>query len=454
MVGKLCVFEGFFYCLRRRNDEPRKHAASVVVTLFALQRPSRNYQHNKKFMSTPTSAGPRNLIRGMLLILALTLVGIIVYKKFFGPAGLVSVPKEMQINYVPSDFNMNIDEENALAILSNPNRYRREFDELVYDLNLSILYHVANRMNIDEASKSLLQAEYEKHHPYLKDLYFNDFIQLKDTTSALYETWYENDGASATAALREVAGKYTCFLVTQIITSLVPTKGGSIYAKGKNVDTPCGVAMQEALNPMLKRLDERAAIRDFGRSRGLLQERVEKAIAELATMEVRDKKGLNRQLQTKFLGFSVSSSDIEVTAISQLKVGFRLNDYFDVRLNSKQGLVTVTLPEPTILSHEVYPKIEKLDIGWMREVKDVDINKNFNLLRSEFRREALESNIMDKAKEQATEIMNTMFGPAIKGINNRYELRVRFQENTRPANVDAELESASRNEAYDYEYEN
>ena len=393
-------------------------------------------------------SGSRNTIRAFLLILALSLIGIIIYKKFVSPPGYSNIPKELQVNYIPSDFNINIDEENALAILSNPHRYRKEFNDLVYDINLSILYHVANRMNLSDLDKGQIQAEYEKHHPYLRNLYFHDFVALKDTTSNLYQTWYDNEGSNAIDVLREVASKYTCFLVTQIITTLVPTKGGSIYAKGQSVDTPCGVAMQEALNPMLKRLEERAAIEDFSRSRGLLQEKVEKTIAELATMEVRDKKGLNKQMQTRVLGFAVSSSDIEVSAISILKVGFRLNDYFDINLNPKLGIVTITLPEPTILSHEVYPKIDRLDIGWMREVKSIDLNKNFNALRNEFRREALESDIMDKARAQAIELMNTMFTPAIKGLNNRYNLRVQFRQGT------GEQEFAPENSPAAYEYEN
>ncbi|MCB0595080.1 MAG: DUF4230 domain-containing protein [Lewinellaceae bacterium] len=393
-------------------------------------------------------SGSRNTIRAFLLILALSLIGIIIYKKFVSPPGYSNIPKELQVNYIPSDFNINIDEENALAILSNPHRYRKEFNDLVYDINLSILYHVANRMNLSDLDKGQIQAEYEKHHPYLRNLYFHDFVALKDTTSNLYQTWYDNEGSNAIDVLREVASKYTCFLVTQIITTLVPTKGGSIYAKGQSVDTPCGVAMQEALNPMLKRLEERAAIEDFSRSRGLLQEKVEKTIAELATMEVRDKKGLNKQMQTRVLGFAVSSSDIEVSAISILKVGFRLNDYFDINLNPKLGIVTITLPEPTILSHEVYPKIDRLDIGWMREVKSIDLNKNFNALRNEFRREALESDIMDKARANAIELMNTMFTPAIKGLNNRYNLRVQFRQGT------GEQEFAPENSPAAYEYEN
>ncbi|MBK6621502.1 MAG: DUF4230 domain-containing protein [Saprospirales bacterium] len=120
-----------------------------------------------------------------------------------------------------------------------------------------------------------------------------------------------------------------------------------------------------------------------------------------------------------------------------LKVGFDLQKYFELNLDPSSKTVTVTLPEPEILSHEVYPKIEKLDIGWMREVKNVDFNKNFNLLRKEFRREALESDIMDKAKVQAVEIMELMLGPMISSISRDYKLNVRFK-NLNPTESDEE----------------
>jgi hypothetical protein len=82
-----------------------------------------------------------------------------------------------------------------------------------------------------------------------------------------------------------------------------------------------------------------------------------------------------------------------------------------------------------ILSHEVYPKIEKLDIGWLREVESVNFNESFNSLRKVFRQEAIESNIMNRSEQQAVELMNTMFGPLVKSINGRYELKVQFKAN-------------------------
>ncbi len=379
----------------------------------------------------PPTNNRASMARMLVALLALGFVAVLLYRYYQNNlSDYTVIPKELQINYKDAEFEINIDEEDALAILSNPQRYRREFNQLVYDVNMSILSHVANRMGLSAAIKSKVKEEYEKHHPYLKNLYYNDFIAMQDSTASLYQTWYDNQGTNAVEVLREVAAKYTCFLVNQVVTTLVETTGnGSIYARGKSVDTPCGVAMQEALQPILKRLEERAAIDDFSRSKGLMQEKVEKTIAELATVEVRDKKGMSKQLQTKVWGFSVSSTDVEVTAISILKVGFKLNEYFDIALNSNAGVVTITLPEPTILSHEVYPKIDKLDIGWLREVKSVDLNKTFNVLRAEFRRDAVEeNNVYEKAEKQAVELMNTMFEPVVSSMNRRYKIKVRFRE--------------------------
>ncbi|MEM1120275.1 MAG: DUF4230 domain-containing protein [Bacteroidota bacterium] len=356
-----------------------------------------------------------------------------------GDATTTRIPKELHINYIPAEYDANLDEEDALVILSNPNRYRRDFDQLVYDFNLSLLEHVANRMNLSTEIKSQLESEYQKHHPYLKDLYFQDFIALKDTTDNYQQLWYETDNANAVEVLNEVASKYTCSFINTVITSLLQSGSSPLAAAGKFVETPCGVALKEGLAPMIRRLEAKAAIADFGKAKGFLEEKVEKAVSELATMEVRDKKGLNTELKTNVWGVNVSSTDIEISAISILKVGFKLNDLFDITVDENRNTVTITLPEPQILSHEVYPKVDKLEVGWMREVKDEDFNKNFNLLRREFRNDALNSDIMSKAKQEAVELMDLMFSPVVAGLNKRYKLQVRFQRMVQ--DVDAGLSS-------------
>jgi hypothetical protein len=366
--------------------------------------------------------------RLLIYVAVISVVGVLAYNYYKkNLADYTFIPKEMQITYMPADFKFDMDDENVIAILTNPHRYHREFDELVYRFNMSLLFHIANRMDLADSIKAQLEPEYQKHHPYLQQLYFNDFVNIRDTTAGTYEAWYANEATGAVETMNEVASKYTCFLVNHVITTLLKTEGGILGAKGKKIDTPCGIAMTEGLQPLINRLKEKAAIDDFSRSRGMIEQKVEKVIAELATMEVRDKKGLSRQLQTKIWGFQVSTSDIEISAISILKVGFKLDRYFDLQLNSANKIVTVTLPEPTILSHEVYPRIDKLDIGWLRELEDKDFNTNFNILRREFRQDALESDVMEKSKAQAIEIMNMIFNPVLSSFDKNYRLVVKFK---------------------------
>ena len=349
------------------------------------------------------------------------------------------IPKELHINYIPAEYDANVDEEDALVILSNPNRYRRDFDQLVYDFNLSLLNHVANRMDLSMDIKAGLETEYQKHHNYLKDLYFQDFIALKDTTDSYQQLWYETENANAVEVLNEVASKYTCPMINTVVTSLLQSGSSPLAGAGKYVETPCGVALKEGLQPMMKRLEAKAAVADFSRAKGFLEEKVEKAVSELATMEVRDKKGLSTELKTNVWGVNVSSTDIEISAISILKVGFKLNNLFDISVDEGRNAVTITLPEPQILSHEVYPKVDKLEVGWMREVQDEDFNKNFNLLRREFRADAINSDIMAKAKQEAVELMDLMFSPVVASLNRRYKLQIRFKRVTQE--VDADLSS-------------
>ena len=216
-------------------------------------------------------------------------------------------------------------------------------------------------------------------------------------------------------------------MVNHVVTTLLKNTDGRFEVTGREINTPCGIAMAEGLKPLISRLQDRAAINDFSHSRGLMKEKVEKVIAELATLEIRDKKGISKQLQTKIWGFNVSSTDVEISAISILKIGFRLDEYFDIKLDRRKRKVRLTLPEPTILSHEVHPKVDKVDVGWLRELDTADFNENFNILRREFRREAYENNSMEKAKGQATELMELIMTPLVSSFGNGYELEVNYR---------------------------
>jgi hypothetical protein len=387
--------------------------------------------------------GSGGMGKQIILMVLVVAAAILVYKAFFSGGGsflsnLFQDPKEVKLTYVPSDFNPNLDEEATLRILSQPEAYPREFNDLVYNFNLSLLYHVANRMALPDSLKRRLEPEYQRHHEYLKTLYYNDFVTLKDTTANMYETWYNDNSNQAVQLFNEVAGKYTCFFVTQIMATLLKADGGKMFAKGKNVDTPCGIAINEGLHPMVERLRKKAEIMDFSASRGMLKEKVRKGIAELATYELRSRLGLDKTLQYKFLGFAISETDIRVEAISVVKAGFKLDEYFDVTFSPKKGIVYVTLPQPTILSHEVYPKVDKLDVGFLAGITGEEMNSNFNALRRQFRQEAIENeHVLDKAKMRADTVMQMLLGPTVKSMGRSLRLEIRYQNSQgQPATED------------------
>lgn len=373
------------------------------------------------------ASGNMSRSQGIIVLLIIAIMAVLAYRYYSSkPGSFLGAPAEYQLQYMPADFELNIDAETAIAILQNPKRYRREFNEMVYDINTDILTHVSNRLGLNDSLQAEVIEEYNREHDQFADLYYQDFIRMRDTSAAIYETWYEEGGRKVSEVFEEVAAKYTCFLVNKILASVIRTRNGNILAKGSDVTTPCGIAMGEALEPLIKRMQERAAIDDFSKSKGIFQEKVEKVISELATIEIRDKKGISKNMQTTIWGINVSNTDVEITAISILKVGFRLNETFNIELDSRNKIVTIELPEPTILSHEVLPKIEKLDIGWLRELENKSINEGINSLRETFRAEAIESNVMDRAKDQANEIMNTMFTPLVQGIGTNYRIKVNF----------------------------
>ena len=240
----------------------------------------------------------QNIVLGRVVIIMLVVsLALILAVKFWpssGGNGLsrtgsgnigtnTKIPKEIQVKYLPANFQFSIDEEDAVAIITNPLRYKREFNDLVRNMNLSILEHVSNRMSLSDDLRSQVMREYEKNHAYLRSLYYQDFIALRDSTSSLTQQWYSNEAGSATEVLHEVASKYTCFLVNQIMATVIPTQDGSFYGKGRKVETPCGIAIQEALNPMIRRFEQSAAIEDFSRSKNMMEERVEKAVSEFRT---------------------------------------------------------------------------------------------------------------------------------------------------------------------------
>jgi len=342
----------------------------------------------------------------------------------FTPKGGSYEKRDFKVKYKATDFSYKIDDAYTLKLLSDPTNHRRDFNNFLYEYNMALLSHLGKRMGFTEDLMISARDKYNDHHAYIKDLYYKDFMKLRTGSNKATDTWYRQDESKAVEAFNEVSSKYTCFMVNHILTSILETKNGYLEVEGRQINEPCTIALDEGIAPMMRRLKERAIVDDFTRSRGMLSEKVENTISELATMEVRDKKGLRRKLQSQVMGYNVSSTDIDISAISILKAGFDLNAFFDIRMNEKTKDLIVTLPQPKILSHEVYPRVDKLDVGWMRSISDKDFNDNFNLLREQFRKDAVTSDIFKKSKLKVVDVLEILLSPL---LSDGYSLKVEFK---------------------------
>ncbi|MEM9990414.1 MAG: DUF4230 domain-containing protein [Bacteroidota bacterium] len=389
-------------------------------------------------MSEGSGSPFRNIIK-LVLFIGVFVVATLFLLRGFGGEGFGSlnigssgrnytnVPEEFQLTYKPVNFTGAVDMENAIAILSYPERYQREFDQLVYEFNMSLIDHTTARMGLPDSTRMAARLEYEKHHPDIQSMYYRDFVALQDSTQRGYKSWYGTEITDAVEAMEEVSSKYTCFMLNLVLAGVLETYGGSLAGKGNKVETPCGVAITEGLRPTIRRMQEMAAVEDFTRAKGLIHQRVENSIAELATREIEDVKALSRSLQTKIWGYAVSETEIEISAKSFIKVGFDLNKVFELEVDKAGKFVNVTLPEPEILSLEVLPRYDKLSVGWWSKIRPDDLNRDLELLSQAFREDAYKSNVFDNAKQEAAQLMNTMLGPLVGSLGSGYRLRVDFR---------------------------
>ncbi len=375
----------------------------------------------KAFSKTGEKAKPLLIIGGLALFLVAS------YHWYFKGDEYRRVPKDVEIVFRDAEFEPEIDEELSLEILSQPERHRQEFNKLIYDFNTQMLTHVSRRMGLPDSIQLLVLQEYDKHHPYLRQLYYKDFSSLQDSSSVLYDKWYSDRYTSTVDLFKEVMSKYACFVVNQVMASVLETTNGKITVLGTKTETPCGVAMQEALAPLVKRLRQSAEIRDFSESKGLLEEKIEKTAAQLITYEVKSKKGLNKRMVTSVFGIDVSTTEIEIIALSVAKIGFDLDKYFNISIDGRKKQVVISLPRPEIIAHDVHTRVDKLDVGWWQGIDKDDLNKGINLLRREFRRELRQSDAFDQAKRQAEEVMKALVSPVIQALAPDYKLKVRFR---------------------------
>ncbi len=89
--------------------------------------------------------------------------------------------------------------------------------------------------------------------------------------------------------------------------------------------------------------------------------------------------------------------------------------------------IIITLPEPEVLTNEIVPKIENIEEGWFIEIDKQKINKALVNVKKILKNEALKSNILDRAKENAGSILKVIFQPIVMAADPPLKITINFE---------------------------
>jgi len=191
----------------------------------------------------------------------------------------------------------------------------------------------------------------------------------------------------------------------------------------------CEDIFSEVLTSLSASLLEHAVIEDIGNLQ--LREKSRTAIAELATVEdaftAAEKKAFRRDIAWGYL--PPSDSEISIEFNSLVKAGVQLDEYFEITVDQAAKTVMITLPEPKILSNEPNYRVLRLKDGWIwNEIDEKLLNRTLEDGKQQIEELALQSGILEEAKENARQIFHTILQPLTSLPDNVYEVTVRFAD--------------------------
>lgn len=320
--------------------------------------------------------------------------------------------------------NFDKDIESNIEIISNPITNESKLFDLFRKINISIFNHICERINITGNIKNEIIKTYERKHRHLFNMFYDDLINSRENEPSLYDEWYEEYRYKSLTNFSECFKKNISFYISHVFATVIKTaKLPTIFNNGKRISLG-GIGLNEIFNPLIKKVKIQAAINDFSLAKGLLNLEVTKEISELCTYEIRDRKGLNKEIMAKILGIPFQKVVTEISAISIMKIGIDLNSDIDFYIDG--DLLVIELPEPKILTHEVYPKFDNFFLAWSGEFKVSHLNKMLNELRVEFRRVALENNCFEISKTKTESIINQTLIKLLKKFNLVFKVKIRF----------------------------
>lgn len=337
--------------------------------------------------------------------------------EFFGPKRV-----QVELKYQPKDLDYNLDANKALIVIMNPTENKEILWMLIQEMQLKLLHHFGNTHSLSIEEHQALDAVYEEKKVMLINNFITKLIQLIDEKDAEKKDWYRIRGQNAVEAFEEVMGLQACNLLQEILPEVLGTTTFEVIKRGAK--DPCQTILTTGVTPMVKRLAQSARVFDLRERQDALNEQIASAVTKLSTTEIKEKKGLKREIVKKLIGIKYSTAYYEMYGISIIGIGFNIKDNIQISFSDKENKIIIFLPEPEILYHEVFPMFKEFSSGIFANPDDKILNSDMNLLREEFRKD-LKPEHFEKAKKEAEEFLKLLIGGSCPNCS----VEIKFENN-------------------------
>lgn len=303
-----------------------------------------------------------------------------------------------------------------------------EFRSSVDEINRTALAELGRVYGLSEAEQRTILAEYDALSEGVVVSYFEGLQELRgDRTSFPSESVITFEAYDVASDFSQLLADRSCLLFNTVMAfSSSTSTEGKLMLKGL-----CKLVARDLMKPVAEELKASALVRDLNATRFNLEQHTRDSIAELAVAEDHLTTTLDRVFQRKVMERTwfefQSEATLTIEGTGSIKAGFPLQDYFSVSIDHGRKVITVTLPEPEILSTDVSYRVLNDEDGFFVSVTPEKRTEALADLRRSLQRAAVDRGLLEEAEKQAEKIISVLYSPITYLPDAPYRVEVGFQ---------------------------
>lgn len=335
------------------------------------------------------------------------------------------------LKQIDTPFLPKIDYDLALKSISRIRSSKdgeKEMGSFLDTVNIEFIRFLTENLNISKKEETEIIDEYYLTNTEVNKASYEEFIGYSKSKLnkqvIISRGNYENVND-----LDKVLSKGFCKLISLITSKIIVVPVGSLLF-GMSTKELCASLTARVSKSFTTKLKKMAIIKDYDESKLIIKKQIQSMVVELSSAELIQESTFDHNFVTEidlWLLAIPSSANAVFKAKSITKAGFRLDKYFELKINHKSRQIEILFPEPEILSHEVNFTAEKLDESW---AVNIDKDKINHVMRSDYqslKNEALKSSLLADSKKNVEKIIKVIFQPISYATPYPYSVILKFK---------------------------